>query len=795
MKRSLTVIGLFLLAAVATAAPGTLHVTPPVTTDDPAELDSIRLIETESVVVRSSAKETNNLWSAPEATSLITPGQVNNRQIESIKDLSAFVPNLFIPDYGSKMTTPIYLRGVGARSSGQSVAMYVDNIPYMDKSTFDFEFMDIQRIEVLRGPQGTLYGRNAMGGIINVYTLSPFDYQGHKLSIGGGNYGNWHVKISKLAKLSDKIGLSVGAYYEQQGGYFDNAMKGAATGPKVDDGQSAGGRLKLEWKINPRLKAMLASSFDFTDQGAFAYGLYDKTTGEIAPVDYNDRGSYLRRMSNNSLRFEYRTDKILLTSNTGYQWLNDNMWMDQDFTPASIFTINQRQRQNSINQEITVRSVKEQNYQWSVGAFGFYNHLTTDGDVLFKQDGIKNILQPVFDNIQMPIALTIQNDEIPNPGTYRTPTVGAAIFHQSTFNNLLTDGLSLTLGLRLDYEKQYLKYNTSMSMDLLAQNKPGGIPMLPPSGIEMPISKTLTGKDDQEFLQYLPKISLKYECTPQIMTYFTVAKGYKAGGYNIQMFSEVMQDSLRASRPSMGGSGGERPGASVTKADAATESGNIRNALAYKPEQTWNYELGMRGTFWDGRLNAELALFLMDIKDVQLTQFVDGGSGRILTNAGKGRSYGVEASLGLRPATGLNIDVNYGFTHATFRDYNGGTNSAGETIDYKGKFIPYVPQHTFSVGAAYTLNVANCWINQMIFSAQYTGAGRIYWNEANDVQQPFYGLLNAKMSFRHDFVRLELWARNILNTDYGAFYFESFGNSFIQRGKPFTCGANLVFAF
>lgn len=754
-------------------------------------LDSIRTLETDEVVIRSSSKETNDLWSVPEAVSLITPLKISNRQIESVKDLSAFVPNLFIPDYGSKMTTPVYLRGVGARSSGQSVAMYVDNIPYMDKSTFDFEFMDIQRIEVLRGPQGTLYGRNAMGGIINVYTLSPFEYQGHKLSVGGGNYGTWNVKISKLAKLSDKVGLSVGAYYEREGGYFRNEF----TGKKVDEGQSAGGRLKLEWKINPRLRAMLASSFDFTDQGAFAYGLYDKETRKINPVDYNDQGNYLRRMSNNSLRFEYRTDKILLTSNTGYQWLNDDMRMDQDFTRESIFTINQRQRQNSINQEITVRSVKEQNYQWSVGAFGFYNHLTTDGDVLFKQDGIRNILQPVFDGIQMPVALTILNDEIPNPGTYRTPTVGAAIFHQSTFNNLLTDGLSLTLGLRLDYEKQYLKYNTSMAIDLLAKNKPGMPPMLPPAGIEMPISKTLVGKDDQDFLQYLPKVSLKYECTPDIMTYFTVAKGYKAGGYNIQMFSEVMQDSLKASRPSMGGGGGGRPGASVTKAGAASDGGNIRNALAYKPEQTWNYELGTRGTFWDGLLSAELALFLMDIEDVQLTQFVNGGSGRILTNAGKGRSYGVEVSLGLRPVTGLTIDVNYGFTHATFRDYDGGTNAAGETVDYKGKFIPYVPQHTFSAGAAYSLNLPGRWVNQMTFATQYTGAGRIYWNEANDVRQPFYGLLNAKVSFRHDFVRLELWSRNILDTDYGAFYFESFGNSFIQRGKPFTCGANLVFAF
>ncbi|WP_294594277.1 TonB-dependent receptor [uncultured Rikenella sp.] len=758
---------------------------------DAEDRDTTRTVESEEIVVRSSAKETNALQSLPEAVSLITPTRINNRQIESVKDLSAFVPNLFIPDYGSRMTTPVYLRGVGARSSGQSVGLYVDNIPYMDKSTFDFNFLDIQRIEVLRGPQGTLYGRNAMGGIINVYTLSPLEYQGHRLSVGGGSHGNWQARISKLARFGHRAGLSVGAYYDRDGGYFTNRF----TGRKADRGQSAGGRLKFEWQITPRLKAMLAGGFDFTDQDAFAYGLYDKESGKIAPVDYNDPGHYRRRMSNNSLRLEYLTDRLQLTSNTGYQWLDDDMSMDQDFTRQSIFTIDHRQRQHSVNQELVLRSVREdRRYKWSVGLFGFYNALTTDGDVVFKEDGIRDILQPVFDGIPMPVQLTILDDRIPNPGTYRTPAGGIALFHQSTIDDLLTPGLSLTLGLRLDYERQTLKYNTSMSLDLRAENRPGGPQMLPPGGIPMPLAKTLTGTDHQDFWQCLPKISLKYECTPDIMTYATVAKGYKAGGYNIQMFSEVMQDSLRSARPAMSGGSG-RPGASTgTKADGAT-GGELRNALAYKPEETWNYELGTRARLLGGLLETEIALFWMDIRDVQLTQFVNGGSGRILTNAGRGRSYGVELSACVRPVQGLSFDLNYGYTHATFRDYDGGIDADGQQIDYRGKHIPYVPQHTFSLGGAYSLNLPDRWVNQLTFAAQYTGAGPIYWNEANDVRQDFYGLLNAKVTLRHDFVRLELWGRNLLNTDYGAFYFESFGRSFVQRGKPLTYGANLVFAF
>lgn len=773
MKTPLFAALLFLSTTVAGAAGPEYN-----PREDTMEKDSVWKLETQDVVVRSSAKETNELRNVPGAVSLITPAQINSRGIESIKDVSILVPNLFIPDYGSKMTTPIYLRGIGTRSSGQSVGMYVDNIPYMEKSSFDFEFMDIQRIEVLRGPQGTLYGRNAMGGIINVYTLSPFDYQGHKISLGAGNYGQWHTKLSKYAKLSDKVGLSVAGYWEKEGGYFRNEY----TGEKVDDSQSAGGRVKLEYHVNPRLKAILAMSYDYTDQGAYPYGFYDKQTGKISKVNFNDRGSYLRNMTNNSLRFEYNTDKILFTSNTGYQYLRDNMWMDQDFTPRSIFTINQRQRQNSVNQEFTVRSTTDKNYQWSVGTFGFYNHMNTRGDVTFKEDGVRDILQEVFNSV-MPstVQMNILDTELLNPGTYKTPEYGAAIFHQSTFKNLFTDGLSLTLGMRFDYEKQSLRYDTEMAMNAQMVIN---MPTMPfPITQEGTMGKHYAGKSSQDFFQWLPKIALNYECSENIMTYFTVSKGYKAGGYNNQMFSQIVQDSLKTIR----GFG------DVERQELSGE--NVKNALAFKPEITWNYEIGTRGQFFDNRLTGELALFYMDVKDVQLTQFINGGSGRILTNAGRGQSYGVEVSLTYRPLNGLSFTGNYGYTHATFRKYDLGTDTDGENVNYKGNYIPYIPRHTFSVGASYALNLPGKWVEQMTFAAQYSGAGKMFWTEANDISQKFYGTLNAKIGARHDFVRLELWARNILNKEYGSFYFESFGNSFVQKGKPFTCGANLVFAF
>lgn len=717
------------------------------------EVDSVRMVDVERVVVRSSTKETNAAHRIPSATSVITPMRVSVRGIEGVKQISTLVPNLFIADYGSPLSTPIYIRGVGTRGSGQSVGIYVDDVPMLDKSAFDVQLLDIQRMEVLRGPQGTLYGRNAMGGVINIYTPSPLDYQGTRLSLGAASYDNYSVKGSHYMKVGEKVGLAVGGYFNSTGGYFKNI----ATDRRVDKRQDAGAKLKLEWNFAPDWRATVTGSYDWTDGGAFAYGLYDKQTKKTAPVNYSDPGSYKRESSNNALRFEHRGSKVLFTSNTSYQYLQDNMRMDQDFTTDRIFTINQRQHENAVSEELSWRSIDNRNYQWSVGAYGFYTDLTTVGNVNFGPDGVKQVLQS-----NLPPFITILNDEIPNPGTYKTPTWGAAVFHQSTFNNLITEGLSLTVGLRLDYEKQYINYRSSLGMNMSVKT-PG--PPRPP--IQMSADTTMVGSQKQGFFQWLPRVSLSYECSPNISTWVTVSKGYRAGGYNVQMFSEVLQNALQA------------------KFNPKAEPMDLRQTISYKPEVTWNYELGARGEFLGGLLSAEVAFFYMDVTNVQLTKFVAGGSGRVLSNAGHGQSSGAELSAIVRPINGLSFDVNYGFTQAKFKNYNDGK------TDFSGKYIPYTPRHTFSVGGIYNLQL-NGFIDKMQFAASYSGAGKIYWTEQNDIAQPFYGLLDAKVALCHDWVRLEFWARNILGENYNAFYFESFSRSYMQQGRPMTFGANLV---
>ena len=153
-------------------------------------------MDVEEITVIAAPKENRKLREQPAAVTLLSQQDMQNAQVNSIKNLTSVVPNMFIPDYGSRLTSAVYIRGIGSRINTPSVGLYVDNIPYIDKSAFDFSYADVERIDVLRGPQGTLYGRNAMGGLIKVHTKSPFSYQGTDFRMGAGTYNAYNTSLT-----------------------------------------------------------------------------------------------------------------------------------------------------------------------------------------------------------------------------------------------------------------------------------------------------------------------------------------------------------------------------------------------------------------------------------------------------------------------------------------------------------------------------------------------------------------------------------------------------------------------
>ncbi len=671
--------------------------------------DSIVLSYTGNEIVVQSFKSNDNLSQLPISASLLSEQTIKERNLTNVKEISGFIPNLFIPDYGSKMTSPAYIRGIGSRINSPSVGLYVDGVPYFDRSTFDFNTEDIERIEVLRGPQGTIYGRNTMGGIINIYTKSPFKYKETNIGLSAGNYNTYNASASHYGNVNNVFGYAVSGNYMHTGGYITNHYNGKRANPT----DAVSTRVRLSWHVSPKLLFHLTSAYEYSDQDGYPYAPYTDSTKQVHEVNYNAPSYFRRNMSTTGLNVQYSTDKIRFNSQFSFQYLDGEQGLDQDFTEQDLYYVKYNLRQRMYSQEFNLKSIDNSNYEWLFGAFGFYQDYETDNNIHFtKQDS------------------TVYQDIV-------TPSKGFAIFHQSTFSNILTKGLSATIGLRYDWEE--IRAHTILSN----KNK------------EDYLSVTKNHRDKDTYSQFTPKFSLQYTFTNDELIYASVTKGYKAGGFN--------------------------------------STSRFEDALTFKPEHSWSYEIGTKASCLNKLIYTDISLFYIRWNDQQVSQSQPDGRGYILRNAGKSESKGIEITTHINPLEHLSLQLNYGYTHAKFKEYIYNTEQG---IDYSGNYLPMVPQNTFSAAANYSLHLKDkTLLDKIVFNAQYTGVGKIYWREDNAASQSFYGLLNGRISFVKNEISLDVWAKNITNQDYISYYFKSGKDSYAQSGKPFTCGVNLQLKF
>ena len=763
-----------------------------------APADTTRVIDIEEVVVIATPKENNRLRQQPISATSFSQGDMRNNSVTSVKSLSGLVPNLFIPDYGSKLTTSVYVRGIGSRINTPAVGLYVDNIPFIDKSAFDFNYSDIERIDVLRGPQGTLYGRNTMGGLIRVFTKSPFTYQGTDISLGAATYNNYKASVNHYHRISDKFAFSAGAFYEHEGGFFENV---ARNNEKIDKGDEVGGRMRAIWLPKDNLKLDFTVNYEYSNQGGYPYQLtslsetdiyYQNLKGDLGKVAYNNECGYMRHLLNGGLNLEHQAENFILSSVTGFQYLKDEMNLDQDFTRKNVYTMAQRQNSKTISEEIVLKSKPGRRWQWTTGVSGFYQWLDTEGPVTFHEDGISSLMENnvngIFKKIKeekpmMPdMSLDITDNNILIGGNFKSPMLSTGIYHQSTINDIIFDGLSFTAGLRMEYEKYWLDYNSNTNINF--DFKIAVMPM-PFKGLNS--SPKVNGNISHDYIQLLPKFALQYDFNKNNNIYASVTKGYRSGGYNIQMFSEIVQGEMINGMISVldeksHGMVSQMGGDKIPHYDF-----NIQETTMYKPEYSWNYEIGSHMTMFDGRLQADVAAFYMDTHDQQISRFAASGLGRVTVNAGKSRSIGGELALKAQITDVFSLNGNYGYTHATFTDY-----VVSDEVNYNGNYVPFVPEHTFTVGGQYIFRMkSGAWLDNIIVNANYKGAGRIYWTEQNNAYQDLYGTLNGRISLNKGNGQIGIWINNALNTDYQAFYFESMNRGFAQMGRPMQIGVDL----
>lgn len=700
----------------------------------------------------TAIKQGLNLNESAMSATEIKGKDIEKLNVTSMKNVSEIAPNMYMPDYGSRITSSIYVRGMGTRIDQPIIGLNIDNIPIMDKNNYDFDIADIERIEMLRGPQSTLFGRNTMGGLINIYTLSPLSYQGLKLMVEYATGNSYKITASTYHKFNNKLGISLTGQYSATDGFFTNEYNGE----KCDKEKQGGGRFKLQWRPSHNLHIDNTFYFSILRQGGYPY-----ESAESGKIAYNDTCFYRRNTFNDGLTIRWIQPQFTLSSITSLQYIDDNMTLDQDFLPVSYFTLTQARKQTILTQDFVIKGSLRNGYKWLNGIFGFYKHMNMNAPVTFKDYGIKQLIEKNRNEAIPAYPISWDSESFLLLSNFKNPGNGLALYHQSTYE---TNNWTFIAGIRLDYECSSLSYhsncNTSYSTIDVANNS---------IYAQTPVIIDNTDKLSKSFIQILPKASIIYNLGTKNPSnlFFNISKGYKAGGFNTQMFSDVLQQEI------MGIMG-------------ISANYDINEVVGYKPEQSWNVELGTHLTSNNNRLSADISTFYIHCTDQQLTRFPDGNTtGRIMTNAGKSRSFGAEISIKYTPIDNLVLNASYGYTNAKFIEYYNGKTS------FAGKYIPYSPGNTAFCGANYTINANKTWIENITLSLNAKGVGKIYWNEANDISQPFYTTIGASIRFENKNYSLDLWGQNLTDTDFKTFHFVSIGNTFFQRGKPRILGATL----
>ena len=768
--------------------------------------DTSKVIDLDELVVVAQPKEQVRLRLQPVSSNVFGSEQLQQLNVRDLSQLSQYVPSFAMPSYGARLTSSMYVRGIGSRVNSPAVGIYYDNIPLMSKAAFNNHFYMLDRVDVLRGPQGTLYGQNTEGGLVRVYSKNPMNYQGSDIRLGIGTGLFTNAEVAHYHRPSDKLAFSVAGFYSGLKGFFKNQN----FSERNDKTNEAGGKVRLIFQPNSQLKIDWTADYQYVNQNGFGYGELNLDNNDVADPATTIMNGYKRNMLNTGVNIGYETDKFLFTSTTSYQFLQDRMLMDQDYMTPDYLQLAQRQKMNALTQEFVLRSHDKGRWQHATGLYGSYQWLRTDAPVYFgeaitgpigkaitnaMQGGMRQSMYPRMYQqmleqmiaqgmpqavaekqaaaaaeaaVQKAIAGVTMSAEMAVPESFKTPSYTLAAFHES--NILLTDRLKLTLGFRLNIDKVKIEYDALAYMNMTGGTAERQATYHLTSHVVDNRSKTYT--------QLLPKIGLTYFLGENLgNVYALVSKGYRAGGYNIQMFSDVLRTELNAhQQDAMRGD--------YDVEHTAADYDAIEETISYKPEESWNYEVGTHLNLFDNLLHFDLALYYMQIRNQQLSIMEPNSNyGRMMVNAGKSHSCGLETSLrGRLLDNALDWAVTYSFTNAKFDEYD----------TYKDNYVPFVPKHAFSAMADYHLG-------NLTIGANLNAQGKTWWDEANTYAQKFYALLGAHVDYDFGPVVVSLWGRNLTDTKYNTFAVESKAAGqplcFAQRGNPIQIGCDVNIHF
>ena len=644
--------------------------------------------------------------SIPISLDYFSEFQMEDARINDVFDLLGFSPNTHMLERSCEHI--VVIRGISPfRGCTYSpTALYVDEVSYPLHYMQNFDFFDLKRAEILKGPQGTLYGRNAESGVINLITNQPGNQYYGKITAEYGNYDTFRT-VARVGGpiVDDKLFLGLAGLFLSSDGYVENIATGD---DKAADKQHVSGRGTLRWTPAKNWDiSLMADVISTEDHGAEARILYGPQATPPHEIR-RDTDAYLDQDWNSqTLRVKYANDQIKVVSitNTLYQTLskvNDaDLWDNPSYKVINPNDMKERQ----YSQELRVSSTYQSPLQWMLGLYGFIERSNFDYSYQILSANL-TYMHPVTD---------VDSD-------------GYALFGQATYT--MFDKLHITLGLRFDHQ--------GMEGDLHDD------------------VKKVSYKKDLDFNEFLPKVALSYDLTPAVMAYASAAKGYLVGGYNWGMTSTV-------------------------------------ETFCFDPEYTWNYEVGLKSTWFDNKLMVNLAAFYISIDDKQVSVLHPTIAVTTISNAAEATSKGFELQVQAKPLPGLDIIGGFGYTEAKFDAFNATVwNDAGTALitkDYAGNYLEYAPKYTYNLSAQYRAPFG------LFARADLLGTGPFYGDAANKAEQSSYMTVNLQLGYESEHFGFKVWMMNAFDEEYLTFL-SPFQNSIVGiDGPPRTFGATLTCRF
>ncbi len=707
-------------------------------------------------VVVTAQKRAENLQDVPIAITALTAQALQNKHVDDLIGLSGLAPALQIKTDDNAANPRIFIRGVGVNdfnpSTASAVGIYVDGVYVASPLAQLASFYDLNQVEVLRGPQGTLYGRNTTGGAINVTTQKPSDTFGADASLEYGRFNSVNVQGGVGGPIADGLSFRLSGLYDRDDGYTLNRLTGH-TGNNADRyGLRGALRYKPDNKLTVDLSVNINQSrggsilaynrslFPATAAATGADGLcapayytsgqctnllgYANTSKNLYQGDYSFEGKDIVKLFGTSLTINYDLGPVSLVSISSYQRAARNDQEETDANPLPILTASYIATQETASQELRIQSNGQSHLRYVAGIYYAHDYLNNN-----SQYNVLPILldptpsNPTGTNLDLGIGLF--------GWPLRQTTNSYAVFGQVDYD--LTDRLTLTGGLRYSADDKQFHY--------VSEAANGAVPIF-------------TFDDSKTFSSLSGRAGLQYRLMDGLNLYATYNRGYKSGGF----FSGQTTD--------------------------PTDIG------PYRDEKVNAYEVGAKSELFDRRLRVNLSAFYYDYNNLQVYTVIVRGliTEQLFTNASAARIYGGEAEIEARPVRGLDLSLSTSLLSAEYENFT----SAG--ANYSGNTLPSAPKASLNGTAHYEHPLPK---GDFVGQVDFTYRTKIYFDTANTARlsDPDRTFVNAQVGWRLDGGRYEmgLWVRNIFDETniIDITPIESLGFDAFSVGQPRTFGLYL----